>query len=111
MVYGVLGACSGANINLKNEEKLKVPGTNAVFHPVWTGGLFVLTTGKALLEVEASKRSKIIKEAAANAGFALAVGTAAYFYGPAVGLAIGAAFVASRLFTAGDNSPLEHLKG
>ncbi len=110
VIYGILGACSGAN--LKGEgTKIVVPGTNAEFHIIWTAGLFILTTGKTLLEVDSSKYGKIIKDGLINSAFAMGIGAAAFTYGAPVGLSITAAFVASRILTAGDNSPLEYVKG
>lgn len=111
IAYGVLGACSGANLATDDPAKLiKVPMTTAAFHWIWTLGLFGLTTAGKIMECEPGRASGILSETAINAGFTAIILGTGYFYSLPVALGVTAAFVGARVLHSGDNSPLEHIK-
>ncbi len=111
IAYGILGACSGANMAVSSPDKLiKVPGTTAVFHWGWTLGIFALSTAGKVMECESGRTTGILSETAINVGFTGIILATGYLTSLPVALGVTAAFVSARILHSGDKSPLEHIK-
>lgn len=109
--YGLLAATAGHNLaHAANADQLyTIPRVGASPHWFWTAGLFAYSTAAKLQEVTRDQWGRVLGETAINGAFTGAVFAAGFYSGAPVGMAFAAAFVVSRILSAGDNSPLDYV--